>query len=356
MREWEELRLVEQLRSLRYLLPKTWLPQPVHEIDGNLLAELLRLPSGVEPLEWLKRNKRDLIGKVLLSTLLSRIQLLVQSRQVAPKAGGEFFSDKYGQWLGNVLQLTEVLDSFQEVVGTHPTEVSSRLLRTAFRELHSAYDGSRRRSPPSDEMWLFLEDLLQLPLGSDPVQHTIDRHNHLAAVQTLRHTLAQVQPPRHLLVGNTVTGQAERLLYPNTRQRARELVVELHELAIAKSSFALTLRTRVSERALLVAPDLPSRGIWWQGVERVTDNLGHHYLICYRPEESGNRLWWFDHSLQLICYPAIAPRAKEIVVDCNRVALVVVGAGEGEPMSKPKPVHQLDLGDLSWRVNISNYQ
>jgi hypothetical protein len=105
MREWEELRLVEQLRSLRYLLPKTWLPQPLHETDGSLLAELLRLPPGDEPLEWLKRNKRDLIAKVLLWTLLSRIQLLVQSRQVAPKAGGEFFFENYGQWPGRAASL-----------------------------------------------------------------------------------------------------------------------------------------------------------------------------------------------------------------------------------------------------------
>lgn len=353
MRKWEELRLFEQLVSLRHLPLDSWLPEPSYESDNALITELLHLHDESDPLQWLKQNKSHLISRVLLWTSLTRIQSLIQRIQHADKAGTSTSAGKYRQWLGNLLQLPENVDPFQKLIGTHPTIVSSKLLQTVFQELHILRGGDERKLVNDNEIWILLDDLFQLPIATDPLQRIENKHNHLAAVETLRHIFSQVRPPRDLLVGQTMIGVVDNVLHPKIRLKARGLPIKFHEIACGKSSFALTLRTRVSERTL--RRDSSSNSIWlaWQGVERVTDDLGHHYLVCHRSEEGGNRLWWFDHSLQLICYPAIVPAATEIILNNSQMSLVVLGTMSGEQMSKPKPLHQIELGNLTWRVKIT---
>lgn len=354
--KWEELRLAEQLVSHRHLPSNTWLPKPPHQADGELITELLHSRTESDPLQWLKENKGDYIARVLLWTALTRIRSLVQSIQLADKAGRSTSFDNYVHWLGNLLRLSEDTEPFRNLTGTHPATVSPALLRTIFQQLHMlrGRDGKKTISQiTNNEIWLLLDDLFQLPVAYDPLQRIEDKHNHLAAVETLRQALAQLQPPRHLLVGQTMTDVAEEVFNPKIRLRVRGQTVELHEIIFGKSSFALTLRTRVSERSFSLPQDVHGKGIWWQGVERVTDDLGHHYLVCYRPEEGGNRLWWFDHSLQLICYPAIVPGTAEVTLHSYQMALVVMGVTPGDQMRKPRPFHQIQLGDLTWRIKLS---
>lgn len=353
MSKWEELRLVEQLISLRHLPPNSWLPEPFHKFDAELITELLHLEDENDPFEWLKQNRSELISRVLLWTSLNRISSIVQSIKRANEANAATSFDNYTQWLGNLLQSAINAEPFQKLIGSHPTTVSATLLQSVFQELRILRGEIKRKLITKNEIWLLLDDLFQLPLSSDPLRRIEDRHSHLASVETVRHAVAQILPPRHLLVGQTATGVMDNVLHPNIRLQAEELPVEVHEIVLGQSSFALTLQTRISEQAL--RRDSSSNSIWivWQGVERITDDLGHHYLVCYRPEEGGNRLGWFDHSLQLICYPAIIPKAREIILNSSQMALVVIGSKSGEQMHKPEPLHQLPLSNLTCRVKTN---
>lgn len=353
--EWEELRLAEQLVSLRHLPPNTWLPKPLHQADDELITALLQLRAESDPLEWLRQNRRDYIAKVLLWTALARIRSLVQGIQLADKAGRSTSFDNYAHWLGNLLSLSEDAEPLRRLRGTHPATVSLTLLRDVFQQIHRlrGRDGDKRLAQiTTNEILLLLDDLFQLPVTSDPLQRIQDKYNHLAAIETLRQTLAQVKPPRHLLVGQTMSGVTEDVFNPRMQLRARGQTVELHEIISGKSSFALTLRTRVSERKFSLPQDVHGKGIWWQGVERVRDDLGHHYLVCYRPEEGGKRFWWFDQTLQLICYPAIVPGAAEVTLQSYQMALVVMGVTPSDQVRKPKALDEIQLGDLTWRIKF----
>jgi hypothetical protein len=165
---------------------------------------------------------------------------------------------------------------------------------------------------------------------------------HLAAVETLRHLLAQIRPlySRELLLG-----QATRIKLAKMRFTLKHEVV-LDELMRGKMGFALTLRTRIPEH--LLTPNIKGkimRRLRWQGVERIVDDLGHSYLVSYRLFEGGKRFpWWSSYSLQLICYPTIAPFATMITLT-SRATSFVIQDGTEEQL--------LYLGDLTWPVKVT---
>lgn len=355
MGKWDELRSIEQLVSLRHLPPNTWLPKPSFQADNKLVTDLLQVPDESDPLAWLKQNKNDLIAKLLLWTALKRIRSFIRSANLADRAGYSTPFDAYEQWMGNLLHIPEDAELFHQLKNTHPATVSSELLRSSFQELHTLRGrngGKTLRETTNNEIWFLLDDLFQQPETADPLQRVKDEHNHLAAIETVRYAIARILPPRQMLVGKTAIGVVKNTLHPAKRVQAEGVSVELREIAFGQSSFALSLQTRVSSRRFSLPRNLPGKGIWWQGVERVTDDLGHHYLICHRPEEGGNRRWWFNQSLQLICYPALDPAATEITLNSHQMTFVVVGIMPGEQSRKPRVLHQMQIGDLVWRVQV----
>ncbi len=357
MHNWEESRLIEQVISLRHLLSNSWLPKSHHKVDNDLISELILLKDDDNPLEWLKQNKRELISSALLWTVLEHLRSFIQGSLLARKAGHSTTFTIFEQWLGRAINLPENAQLFQKIADSHSTTVSPRLLRTVFQECHVLLQQNGMKVSineiTDDEIWLCLIALLQMPIDSDPLERIEKNYLQLAAETTLRHLFSQIWPPRHNLVGQTNTGIIEKVLHPKIRQRAAGVSVTLQDLTLGKSSFALTLKTRVSEKAISLPQNVIGKGIWWQGVDRVTDNVGNHYLVCHRLEEGENRFWWFDQSLQLVCYPAIAPQATKIMLRSCQMALVLVGVLPGKQWRKPRPLRQLDLGNLTWDVEVA---
>lgn len=351
MSNWEEHRLNEQVQTLRHLPPGTWLPQPHYQPDRDLLASLLHLQDEIDPLQWLKESHADLIARVLLWTALDRIRSHVQGVSLAVRAGQEIPIDDYQQWLGNLLDLPEDVEPFQRLIGTHPTTTSPELLHTVFLMLRALRKGGQHSvEGTGDKILLLLDDLFQLPGATDPLQWIQDEHSDLAAIETLRHVLTQIQLPDPLFDGQVI--KVQRL---DMRSHTEGPSVVLHEMVLKPAAFVLTLRARLPEGSLrALAARFPGiRGINWEGVERVVDDLGYHYLVCHRLQEGVTHWpWRSDLSLRLLCYPLIASTATAITVSSKATSFVILGLEPGEQRRRSRMLHRVHLGNLTWYVKV----
>jgi hypothetical protein len=238
------------------------------------------------------------------------------------------------------------------------TTVSPDLLRSVYQELRSLRGDTFPLPPireggddliPIESLWV---DLFQLAEAIDPLEWIQHNRGHLPAIAALYHILNQVRSPHPMLLGSENKIEHPLRVYrPNTRLRAEGLFLVLRELVLGKTSFTLSLQTRISERMLPV-PFMPGRRINWKSIGRVVDNLGNHYVIWHHLSEGGTHWRAYKLSLLLACYPAIAPDATEITLSTDHnMAVVVIGRRDLEqPLHT---FHQLFLGDLTWRVKLT---
>lgn len=349
MNGWAERWLVEQIRTLRYLPPDTQLKEPHDRQEWNLLIGLRDLPEGADPLLWLKESHGNLIARLLLWTALNRTKLLVQGIQRAIRAGQIASSNDYARWLGNLLNLPEDADPFRQLADAHPITTSPELLRDIFYKLRAlrAHSGELTGKVSSDEILQLLDHLFQLPEQIDPLQRIWDEYSHLAAVMTLQHIWAQILPLEQL-----ISGQTTKVFRPRLRIHAARPSVMLYEVVFKETGFTITLQVRIPEKLIRIPPAVPGRTIRWEGIEHVIDDIGYHYLVCYRREEGVKRWpWWVDWSLHLFCYPALAPLAQIVTLNSSDTSFVVMGISPGE--YRPKALHQIHLGHLTWQVKVA---
>ncbi|NIP24826.1 MAG: hypothetical protein GWO38_13670, partial [Phycisphaerae bacterium] len=195
-----------------------------------------------------------------------------------------------------------------------------------------------------DESLILLNELFQLPETTDPLQWIQDRHSDAAALKTLRYVLTQIRPPDSLWDRQTM--QVHR---PDVRLRPKEHGGTLHEMALGQSAFVLTLRIRIP-RKLFQTPGL--RGITWEGVESVVDDLGHHYLV-YRVQESLYKFLRRYIVVRLLCYPAIAATATELTLKSDVASFVIRHIQSEEPHRESKVTRSfVHLGDLTWSMSL----
>jgi hypothetical protein len=355
---WQERQMVARVHALRHLPPDTWLPQSDLQPDRDLLAGLLNLEDGSDPLEWLKENHGELASRVLLWTTLDRIRSIVKGMRLADLAWYRVSVEGHRHWLANLLELPEEVDSLRKIANTHPTTVSPELLQSVLQKLRSL----RRETSPLPAAWAgsdelipiqpLLVDLFQLAEATDPLQWIQDERGHLAAIATLAHILDQVRPPHPMLLGPEIKIEHPLKVYlPNTRLRAEGLSLVLREVALGKTSFTLRLQTRIPERLLRIT-FMPGRRIAWEGIDRVVDNLGYHYVVWHHLYEGGTHWRAYNLSLLLVCYPAIAPAANEITFSSDHMTVLVIDRGDREQTRST--FHQVFLGDLAWRIRISD--
>jgi len=349
---WEERRLKAQVRALRHLPPGTWLPDPPHRSDRDLLSELLSKQDEIDALQWFVDNHGDLIARALLWATLSRVRLSLQGLRFARQARQEI-SGPEEQRFGRLLHLPEGMTSLPELIDTRPTSVSPDLLRSAyksFRPLWRNYAGISETESDGEEAFALLDSLFQLPEAADPLQWIQETHNHLAAIMTLSYLLGQIHLPDTLW-----SDEVQKIYHPRRQVRVGEFSIELHQVSLRQTSFTLTLQAGFSDRSLRIPKTLlPAlRGIKWQGVESVVDAAGNHYLVKSRLENVAKRLpGRSSHSLQLLCYPTVAPEAKGLTITSNETALLVVGL---HPEShRWETLHHVRLGDLTWDMKVAH--
>jgi hypothetical protein len=354
---WKERQMVERAHALRHLPPDTRQPKSDFQPDRDLLTGLLNLEDASNPLEWLEESHGELAAQVLLWTALDCIRSFVKSIRLTDLAGARVSAVGHLQLLANLLDLSEDVESLRKLANTHPTTVSPELLRSVLQEIRSL----RRETSPlpaaragSDELipiQPLLVDLFQLAEVTNPLQWIQDERSHLAAVATLYHVQNQARPPHPMFLGpENKIEHPEKVYSLNKRLSAEGLSLVLREVVLGKTSFTLRLQTRIPERMLRI-PFMPGRQIVWEGIDRVVDNLGYHYVVWHHLFEGRTHWRAFDMSLLLVCYPAIAPAANEITFSSDHMAVLVIGRGDGEQTRRT--FHQIYLGDLTWRVRIS---
>lgn len=349
MNDWLERWLVEQIQTLRYLPPSARLEEPYYQQERELLVELRDLPEGTDPILWLKEGHSDLIARLLLWKALNSMRLLVQGRQRAIRAGQIAPGNDYVRWLGNLLNLPEDTDLFHQLADMHPITTPPELLRDALHRLRTfrAHSGELTGRVSSDEVLQLLDRLFQLPEQIDPLRWIQAEYSHLAAVVTLQHIWEQILPSLERLI----SGQVTKAFHPRLRVRAADLSVMLYKVVFRETGFTMTLQVRIPEKLLRVPQGFPGRTIRWEGTERIVDNIGYRYLVCYRREEGVKRWpWWVDWSLHLFCYPALAPQAKAITLNSSDTSFAVMGIPPGE--HQLRAFHQIYLGDLTWQVKV----
>jgi hypothetical protein len=346
-------RLVEQVRALSHLPPGTWIPQPPNQPDQEILAGLLRLPDEVDPIDWLIDAYRDFSAHVLLWTALSHLLVLIRDIRRAEQAGEEISTKSQKLWLGQLLELSEDIDLFQ-LLNDQPSTISKDLLLSTFWKLRELQQKSPRDSinrQTLDRFLVLLDELFQLQETGDPIQWIRDNRSRPAAIATLHHLLKQARPPRSIVVGGKVF-QTHNLNIPF---RANGLSVKLSRIALRNAGFNLSLRARIPERRLNIPAGLFSTGILWEEIEYIVDDSGYRYLVYERHEDHGKHLpFTYDFSLELVCYPAISPSAKEIVLSTSDTSFEIVSYWPGK--YSPEVLHQVKLGDLTWRIKLADLE
>lgn len=347
IRNWKERRLVEQVTTLRHLPPGTWLPEPAHQRDREVLASLLRLPDEADPLTWLKQTRHEFTAHVLLWTALNHLRILVRGFRRAEQAGQELSANELELWLGMFSENTD----FFEPLDAQPATVPEEQLRDLFRRLQERWQESPRDSikrSRSTRFLVLLAALFRLPQSSDPLEWIQDHRPDLAASETLSYLLNQVRPPRSLVV----EGEASKVQELNLRSRGKGITVKLGRFARRNSGLGLTLSARIAERRLNIPAGVQTLGLNWEGIERISDDLGHRYLVYERQEDHGKHLpFTYDLSLELECYPAISQPAREITLHSADTSFEIVNLGAGK--YQPEVVNSIKLGDLSWRIKLS---
>ena len=354
MTDLNEVSLNQQIVALRHFPPGFNLFEHISEPEKEVLSDLLRISDDINILQWLKDNRSQLIARVLLWKELSDMSLMFQGLSNANQYSQKL-SANYQHWLDKWSDSPEAIGLLQELPNSHPLIVKTEVLIRVLSSLQRAHSQNKRdvdstipESRSGVDPETPLNDLLQLPVTTDPVQWLETHYSHIAAIETIRYILSRVRPSKDLW--------GERVLkeyHPNQRIKTKGLSISLEKVTLGTKWFTLTLRGNISQNSLPQQRGNLSlaQSSRWNAHESIRDSLGYHYMICYRLEEGGRDFRGFNFSLKLLCFPAIAPTATEVAINSQESSFAVVSF---QPDSyRPTTIHEIGFDNISWRINLT---
>jgi hypothetical protein len=338
-----------KLGALRHFTAGSPVPQPAHRVDAGLLAGLISLGDEADPYEWLADHHARLGARVLLWDLLQRVlwQLDALSR---PRSKPWFTHPRQViPALAERAQAApeELLNHLKSISALQPTAVPEEDLVVAVGEFKGLFPESHdlAREGEQEDWWQLLAELLDLPSGSEALDHLEQSYAHPAAYGLLGLLVGEVSLPPVF-----IKAPALRTLRPNLRQRAGGLTLVLEELKLGSTWFSLSLRTTLPTGWLRRPGQMIPLSPLWRSLDHVSDDAGNRYLVSHYLE--GSTYWrGFRCSQLLLCYPAPPPAAKELTLESQGLALEFKQPSEAKEAWEV--VRRLDLGDLSWDIPLA---
>ncbi|QZA33377.1 hypothetical protein [Hydrogenibacillus sp. N12] len=349
-RPWVEYRLMTQIRALSQLPPNAELPR-LPEEEETLLHNL---SQAEDPVKWLEQTSGDTVVRMVLWRALTSLRTNLHASYRASQAEQH---NIHLQQLGKPPRLTEtILELLRDIETAHPTTISLEILKNVLNKLrYYSQDEEFRRfvafvADNRDDILSILTQILDLPNHADVIAYIEEKYARIGAIETIRYLLSRVIPsPRSLLESSM------KVFHPNISTSANGYPVTLSEVAIGRYGFALTLQTKISYKKLFNLPEGTTLLLaGWGGAEQVLDDQGYHYLLCYPLENHKGNGRTLNMRLQLLFYPAIYERAKQITLAVDHLSMSGVGFQPGQEVRRHHPHYVLESRDrLTWVVDVS---
>ena len=340
----------QQLDTMRHLPPGTHLLEPGSVEERQLLADLIQLPAGQDPVAWLAANRGPLCARIALHAALEELRGRVVGVRRARWYG--FDMPKAGEraLLGQLVDLPEESDLF-DAIPEHGLAAPDALRATLrrVRQLRGTPDPADARARGASPL---LADLLALPEDVDALAWLREERASQGAAMALHRLMEQARPPLHSLQ----IGPVVQVTFPRAVIRMeRGLRVTVDEVAFGKGGTLITVRTRIRARRLPGRGDLHHVLPRWPGFNQLVDDLGHRYLLQHYEGEAGRTLWWATQRMRAAFYPSVAPGATRLTFIASAESIEVAGFRLPGP-ERPEPervlLAELPQRSLRWQVAV----
>lgn len=358
-RPWVEYRLMTQIRALSQLPPNAELPRLPEEEE----ALLHNLSRAEDPVKWFEQTSGDTAVRMVLWRALTSLRTNLHASYRASRAEQHnIHLQQLGihlQQLGKPPRLTEtILELLRDIETANPTTISLETLKNVLNKLRCySQDEEFRKfiafvadNRDDNSILSILTQILDLPSHADVIAYIEEKYARIGAIETIRHLLSRVIPsPRTLLESSM------KVFHPNISTSTNGYPVTLSEVAIGRHGFALTLQTKISYKKLFNLPEGTTLLLaGWGGAEQVLDDQGYQYLLCFPLEYQEGNGRTLNMRLQLLFYPAIYERAKQITLAVDRMSMSGVGFQPGQEVRRHHPHYVLESRDrLTWVVDVS---
>jgi len=340
----------QQLDTMRHLPPGTHLLEPGSVEERQLLADLIQLPAGQDPVAWLAANRGPLCARIALHAALEELRGRVVGVRRARWYG--FDMPKAGEraLLGQLVDLPEESDLF-DAIPEHGLAAPDALRATLgrVRQLRGTPDPADARARGASPL---LADLLALPEDVDALAWLREERASQGAAMALHRLMEQARPPLHSLQ----IGPVVQVTFPRAVIRMeRGLRVTVDEVAFGKGGTLITVRTRIRARRLPGRGDLHHVLPRWPGFNQLVDDLGHRYLLQHYEGEAGRTLWWATQRMRAAFYPSVAPGATRLTFIASAESIEVAGFRlPGPERPEPERVRLVELpqGSLCWQMAV----
>jgi hypothetical protein len=342
-------RLLERLRALRHLPPNTSLPQITAKTDQRLLRDLLRLPKDMDVLVWLHTKAKRRASTIALRLALQEIS---HSCYSLAKSSREEISEYHHQLLGGLLNLPEADLPFHQLKMVEEYDNTEELLRNLFHQTQLLRRRDTTLSPSfqmNHERDQFFVDLMNLPLGSDPLWWLENARAVFMRQFVLSHLL------NRFCRSASLAGQPElRTISVNKSFRPSPFVtITIEHVTVKEAGLLVKAELTFFPKKLSHNPPYPHPATVysWEGFERAVDSVGYHYLTSWQQMSSGTAS---PHSckeqLIMTCYPALAEGSTEITFSSQPMMIEADTAYElGGPRIR---LPDIVAGDLLWRLAL----
>jgi len=348
----------ERARTLAYLPPHTQFITD-HAEDERLLQELAHLDPKIDPIQWLMDHRGDLCVKLRLWQALDFLRTSMVARKrlensiyrnvdlIAPK---------------REIRLEDTLDDddfalLRTLVKTYPFD-GDALLRIFSGLGRGKWLASYARKV---NLLRSRQQLWALPPDANPLVWLRENRLRRAATETLRYLIEQVIPENSQNFFAQRHGFLPPLPSPPPSSRSNDIDITLKGIANPDFIILIWLTFRVHHRQLKTRHSQGSDAVEWQGVGRLSDDIGNRYLFCHSRltllRQSPFHRDWEDYTLDVSFFPAIAPTARMLYLSFDKVILIAKKMLRYDKKmlryDALDPLYELRLRELSWEIDLN---
>lgn len=338
----------ERVKTLAYLPPHTQIITD-HAEDERLLQELVNLDPDIDPIQWLMDYRSALCVKFLLWKSLDFLRTSMVARK---RIENSIYRSMDLIGAGRETRLEDTLndDDFAQlrtIVKTHPFDgdallrIFSGLGRDEWLAAHARRDHSRLEQ----QLWA-------LPRNANPLVLLRKHHRRSAATATLRYLIEQIIPENGKGFLDYRRQFWPPLPSPAPFCRSNNIEITLKEINNRNVIIFICLTFRVYHCQLKTRHSQGSE-CEWQGVGRLSDDIGNHYLFCYSRlthlKQFPLHRDWEDYVLDLSFFPAIAPTARMLYLSFDKVMLI---ARKSQLPDGFELLYKVPLKELNWEIDL----
>jgi hypothetical protein len=342
MIDWNDERLRDWVRAMRCLPPGAKLPTFQHNGKQALFHDLMALGPETDPIGWLEQSRSNEIVRMLAwNCLVTFIEAMPW--EASALTGSKQF--RFNEDNLPVLSEAQIEALVARLKGTDSTSVTAEALQETFYSIQGLMYRFAPQQAIDNRYWNLMFELLRLPINTDLLQYMLTEYRHLAAVEALSELWAELL---NGLEVSSLLSQSEPVhkAVPNLRVHLNQVRITLRQIVLMDTGFKLTLNMRVPRK--LVPPTAKFVHTEWEGVESLTDNFGHCYLILFRLPRGKGLSWRVEQTVDLYCYPALQPSVTDITLSSRHTTVFLKGVVS--QVWGDETIGEIPLGDAQWLV------